>query len=162
MKRTLIKFWSKRAVIGLFSGVVLLVGLSACAHRAPGARSENSAADVAKFREKMIERISTQLELNADQKQKLGVLADRLQEQRMALRGQSPDSRAALQALVKDDKFDRSRAQALVSEKTAAISNKSPEVISAMGDFYDSLSSAQQQKVRDFMIRGGRHWGGRG
>jgi periplasmic protein CpxP/Spy len=162
MKRSLLKFWSKRAVIGLFSGVVVLGGLSACAHRPPGSGAQHTAADVAKFREKMIERVSTQLELNADQKQKLGVLAERLQEQRMALRGQSSDPKAEFQTLISGDKFDRSRAQALVGEKTAAISTKSPEVVAAMGDFYDALNVSQQQKVRDFMQRRGRHWGGRG
>jgi hypothetical protein len=36
------------------------------------------------------------------------------------------------------------------------LQNKSPEVIAALADFYDSLNPAQQQKVRDFMEhRGG-------
>ena len=162
MKRTLLKFWTQRAVVGLFSGVVLFGGLSACAHRGQGPGAQHSAADVSKFREKMIERVSSQLELNTDQKQKLGVLADKLQEQRLALKGKSTDPRAELQGLISGEKFDRSRAQALVGEKTAAIATKSPEVVAAMGDFYDGLSPVQQQKVRDFMQRGGRHWGGRG
>jgi periplasmic protein CpxP/Spy len=162
MKRSLLKFWSKRAVVGLFSGVVLLGGLSACAHRAPGGGAQHSAADVAKFREKMIERVSSQLELNGDQKQKLSVLADKLQEQRLALKGKSVDPRTDLQGLISGEKFDRRRAQDMITEKTAAIASKSPEVVSAMGDFYDALNAAQQQKVRDFMQRGGRHWGRHG
>jgi periplasmic protein CpxP/Spy len=162
MKRSLFKFWSTRAVVGLFSGVVLLGGMSACAHRPHGSGEQHSSADVAKFREKMIERVSAQLELNADQKLKLGVLADKLQEQRLALKGKSSDSRAEMQSLISTEKFDRSRAQAIVGEKTAAISSKSPEVVAAMGDFYDGLNAVQQQKVRDFLQRGGRRWGGRG
>ena len=162
MKRSLFKFWSTRAVVGLFSGVVLLGGLSACAHRPHGSGTQHSAADVAKFREKMLERVSAQLELNADQKLKLGVLADKLQEQRLALKGKTSDPRAEMQALISSDKFDRSRAHTLVGEKTAAITTKSPEVVAAMGDFFDGLNAVQQQKVRDFLQRGGRHWGGRG
>jgi hypothetical protein len=40
-----------------------------------------------------------------------------------------------------------------VTEKTSALQLKSPEVIAALGDFYDSLNPTQQQKVRDFMAR---------
>ena len=56
-----------------------------------------------------------------------------------------------MEALVAGDKFDRARAQALVTEKAGAITSKSPEVIAAAGDFFDSLTPAQQAKVRDFM-----------
>jgi Spy/CpxP family protein refolding chaperone len=64
-----------------------------------------------------------------------------------------------VQALVAGEKFDRARAQALVSEKTAAVNAKSPEVIAALGDFYDSLNPTQQAKVREFMQhRNGRWW----
>jgi hypothetical protein len=79
------------------------------------------------------------------------VLADKLQEQRAALKGKTVNPRAEVEALVAGDKFDRARAQALVTEKTAAITGKSPEVIAAAGDFYDSLTPAQQTKVREFM-----------
>lgn len=127
------------------------------AHTTPlGAGAQHSAADGAKFREKMIERVTAQLEVNADQKLKLSGLADKLQEQRLALKGQSSDPRSEMQSLTSSDKFDRSRAQAIVGEKTAAISLKSPEVVAALGDFYDGLSTVQQRKVRDFLQRGSR------
>jgi periplasmic protein CpxP/Spy len=159
MKRSVFRNWSQRALIGLFSGAVLLGGLSACAHRSNGPGGGDHRADVAKFRERMIERVSGQLELSSDQKQKLGVLADKMQEQRLALKGKATDPRSDVQALISGDKFDRVRAQALVGEKTAALTTKSPEVVAAMGDFYDSLNATQQQKVRDFVQRGGRRWG---
>ena len=43
--------------------------------------------------------------------------------------------------------------------KTAAVQSKSPELIAAVGDFYDSLRPEQQQKVREFMQRGRHGWG---
>jgi len=89
------------------------------------------------------------------------VLGDKLHEQRIAMVGASKDPRADLKALVAGDKFDKARAQALVTEKTGAITSKSPEVIAAMADFYDSLNPAQQQKVREFMDKRGR-WYHRG
>ena len=42
-----------------------------------------------------------------------------------------------------------------MQQKTDALRSGSPEVIAALGDFYDSLNPAQQQKVRDFMSRRG-------
>jgi Spy/CpxP family protein refolding chaperone len=64
-----------------------------------------------------------------------------------------------MKALVAADKFDRSRAQALITEKTTVLQTKSPEVIASLADFYDSLNPAQQKKVRDYMDgRGHRFW----
>lgn len=147
------KPWIKRTLVGLFGATILVGGLTACGHRAHsgGMGAEQSA----EFRGKMVERVSSKLDLNADQKQRLTVLADKLNEQRAALMGKTPDPRADVQALVAGDKFDRTRAQTLVQEKTAALNTKSPEVIAAMGDFYDSLNPAQQTKVREFMQKRG-------
>jgi Spy/CpxP family protein refolding chaperone len=75
--------------------------------------------------------------------------------------GQAKDPRAEIKALVAGDKFDKARAQSLVTEKTTVLQAGSPEVIAALADFYDSLNPTQQQKVRDFMDRRGR-WFHRG
>ncbi|MBX3655763.1 MAG: Spy/CpxP family protein refolding chaperone [Ramlibacter sp.] len=150
--------WIKRTLFGLFGASLLVGGLSACSHRHDGHGWQMSAEDQARFRGKMIDRVSAKLDLNEDQKQRLGVLADKLQAQRAALKGTTTDPRAEIQALVKGDKFDRSRAQALVAEKTAAITAQSPEVIAALGDFYDSLKPEQQAKVRDLMQRRHGFW----
>ena len=72
-----------------------------------------------------------------------------------------------MQELVKGERFDRARAQTLVDEKTQAARAAAPQVIAAMGDFYDSLKPEQQAKVRTFLERGpgrgfmggGRHHG---
>ncbi|MET4576703.1 Spy/CpxP family protein refolding chaperone [Ottowia thiooxydans] len=149
------KSWIKRTLFGVVGASILLGGLTACGTRGEG-RWQTSAEDSAKFRGKMIERVSSKLDLNADQKQRLTVVADKLHAQRTALMGSSANPRADITALVAGEKFDRTRAQALVTEKTAALNSQSPEVITALGDFYDSLNPAQQQKVRDFMNRRSR------
>ena len=104
----------------------------------------------AEWRGRMVERVAGKLDLNAEQKAKLTVLSDKLHAQRLAVRG-STDPRAEVQSLVAGATFDRAKAQALVQQKTDAVRTGSPEVIAAMGDFYDSLNPAQQQQVRDFM-----------
>jgi len=149
----------KRGLIGLLGTTVLLGGLSACAGRQEhgwgGPMNEQRSAE---FRGKMIEKVGKKLELNEQQKQLLSVLSDKLQEQRKALLASGADPRAEIQALVAGTQFDRTKAQALVTEKTEALRSKSPEVIAAAADFFDALNPAQQQQVRDFMQHRGGRW----
>jgi len=154
-KGDIMKTWIKRSLAGLFGAAIVVGSLGACSHRSEGARWNASPEESAAMRSKMIERVSGKLDLDAAQKAKLEVLAAKLHEQRSALVGSTQNPRAEMQALVAGDKFDRTRAQTLVAEKTAALNSKSPEVVAALGDFYDSLNAAQQQKVRDFMQRRG-------
>ena len=142
--------WIQRAWIGLASISVLAGGLAACGHR-PHHAGPASPEQVAEWRGKAVERVSRKLELTAEQRQKLDVLADKLVAQRSALMGQGPSPRADMQALVAGEKFDRARAQSLFDEKTRALQHSGPEVITALADFYDSLQPAQQAQLRAFM-----------
>ena len=49
------------------------------------------------------------------------------------------------------EKFDRARALNLIDEKTRVVQVSSPEVITALADFYDSLNPTQQAEVRERM-----------
>ncbi|HSV46650.1 MAG TPA: Spy/CpxP family protein refolding chaperone [Ramlibacter sp.] len=153
--------WIKRTLFTLFGASLVVGGLTACGHRYEHHGSwQMNTEEAAKFRGRMVDKVASRLDLNDDQKKKLTVLGEKLHAQRVALAGQGADPRAQVKALVAGDKFDRAKAQALVSEKTAALNAGSPEVIAAAGDFYDSLRPAQQEKVREFMQR--RHGWRRG
>jgi Spy/CpxP family protein refolding chaperone len=146
------KTWIKRTLAGLFGATVLLGGIAACSHHPHGhgwrALSEQDAAEM---KARLVDRAAGRLDLDEAQKAKLGVLADKLREQRNALVAGTPDPRAELQSLVAGSTFDRAKAQALVEAKTGAISARSPDVIAAAADFYDSLKPEQQAKVRELM-----------
>jgi len=136
-----------------------------------GPRSE---ADMQKMRERMVERVSTQLELDAAQKGRLVKMFEAMDAQRSAMAGNPPPKAGEpgqpggrrgpggpgllppqqMQELIKGDRFDRARAQALVDEKAQAARTAAPQVIAAMADFYDSLKPEQQAKVRTFLERG--------
>jgi len=58
--------------------------------------------------------------------------------------------------------IDTIAAQALLEGKTRAVQAQGPKVIAAMADFYDSLTPAQQAKVRERMDKGGHRGWGRG
>ena len=154
------KPWIKRTLIGLTSVTVLLGGLAACGHRGDHARGWSDER-ITEVRGKVIEKVSSKLDLNTDQKAKLGVLADQMIASRKAFRGNS-DPRTDIQALIAGDKFDRSRAQQLLDQKLQAAQGNGPQMLAAFGDFYDSLNPEQQKQVRERLERRGHGWWGRG
>ena len=157
------KRWINRPLAGIFGASLLFGGIAACSHAAHhGPGWQMSEADAAKWRERIVDRATDKLALDAAQKQRLATLVDKVHEQRKALAASTPDPRAELQSLVKDPTFDRSRAQALVDGKLGVLREASPQVIAAAADFYDALKPEQQQKVREFMNRSGGRWGRHG
>jgi protein CpxP len=154
------KRWIRRTLIGVFGASVLFGGVAACSHRYHHGYGWQgmSDEDAAKYKERMVDRIGSRLALDDAQKAKLGALADQLRAQRQALTA-GADPRTEIQSLLAGNTFDRAKAQAFIDAKTGAIQTKSPELIAAIGDFYDSLRPEQQQKVRDFMSRGRHGWG---
>ena len=149
--------WIRRSLFGAAGLALVAASVGGCAYQR-GDWHGNSA----EFRAKMVERVGGKLDLDAAQKQKLAVLAEKLQAQREALRAGN-DPRAQFRQLFAGDKLDQAGAARLIDEKTAAVKTGSPEVIAAAADFFDNLRPDQQQKVREFMDRRGRgHWGRHG
>jgi Spy/CpxP family protein refolding chaperone len=152
-----VKTWLKRTLVGIVGAFALLGGIAACTHHHHRhGWHAMSDEDAAKFKARIVERAGSKLELDEAQKAKLGTLVDKMREQRNAFVGEggaAGDPRAQLQALVAGSTFDRAKAQALVQAKTGAVQSKSPEVIAALGDFYDSLKPEQQAKVREYLAR---------
>ncbi|MFM2120570.1 MAG: hypothetical protein RL722_2038, partial [Pseudomonadota bacterium] len=100
-----------------------------------------------------------ELALDATQQRNLGVLLDKLAEQRKALQGQDSDPRSRVNQLLAGSSLDRRGAQALVDQKLAVVQTAAPTLIGAFGDFFDSLKPEQQQKVGQWLAhRGGHRW----
>lgn len=154
------KPWIKRSLIALASVTVVLGGLAACGHRGDHARGWSDER-VAEVRGKVIDKVSSKLDLNADQKAKLGVLADQMIASRKAFRGDT-DPRTDIQSLIAGDKFDRNKAQQLLDQKLQVAQGNGPQMLAAFGDFYDSLNPEQQKQVREKLERRGHGWWGRG
>ena len=155
------KSWIKRSLIALTSATVVFGGLTACGSHGDHARGW-SEERVSEMRGKAVKKISSKLELNAVQKSKLYVLADELVASRKSVRGEPGDFRSDLQALIAADKFDRSKAQQMLDQKTQALQGSGPKVLVAFADFYDSLDPAQQKQVREKLERRGHGWWSRG
>lgn len=155
------KHWIKRTFIGALGAALLVGGLAGCGSRGGHHGEGWSAERVTQMRGKVVDRISSKLELNDLQKQKLGALADEIIASRMAFKGKDADPRTELKAVIAGDKFDRTRAQALLDQKTQVVQGNGPKMIAAMADFYDSLNPAQQKQVRDRLEHRGGKGGGR-
>lgn len=118
-----------------------------------------SEADQVKHRTRMLDRATKELQLDAAQQQRLGVLLDKMQARHQAMMGpaggKSPQDQMQdkAQAVIAGDRFDRDAAQALVDERTQSLKAGSADIIAAAGDFFDSLKPEQQAKVRDFLKR---------
>ena len=122
----LMKPWINKTLIGLFGVAVLAGGLSACNHSHHGFGANASAEDIAKFRGKIIDRVASKLEFDEAQKMNLSRVADTFQAQRAAMMAQDIKPRAELKTLIAGEKFDRTRAQTLITEKTTQVQTKSP------------------------------------
>lgn len=152
------KTWIRRSLLGALGASLAVGALTACSHR-PG-WGGHSAEDSARRQEWVVERVTRKLELDAAQQEKLRALAATLQAERAAFHAQG-DPRSQMRALVAGERFDRAQAQAMAEKASEAIRTRSPAVIAAFGDFYDSLNPAQQAQVRERMERR-RGWWRRG
>ena len=155
------KIWTKRSLIALTSVTVLLGGLTACSHRGDHSRSGGGEERTTEMRGKMVNRISSKLDLNAEQKAKLHTLADQMIATRKAVRGDT-DPRADMQSLIAGSQFDRVKAQQMLDQKLQAAKDNGPQMLNAFGDFYDSLNPEQQKQVRERLEKRRHGWGGRG
>ena len=149
------KTWIRRTLIGLASATALFGGLAAWAGHSHG---QFWHGDAVERQARMVDFASRKLDLDAAQKAKLEALAATLQAQRKALVADGSNPRAELQQLIAGASFDRTQAGALLQAKVSAVQLKSPELINAFGDFYDSLRPDQQGKLREALARG-RHGG---
>lgn len=157
------KTWIRRSLIGLFGlfgAVAVFGGVAACSgHGHPSHEwHAMSDADATQMKARLVDKAASRLDLDGTQKQRLAVLADRLQDQHKALIGGGGDPRAALQALVAGPQFDRARAQALLAAKTQAVQERGPAVVEALADFYDSLRPEQQQRLRELTTKRQHGW----
>ncbi len=158
------KTWIKRTLIGLAATATLLGGFAAYAHREHG-RSFGphlgwktvSAAEAAPLQGRLIERAASKLDLDATQKARLAALTDRLRETRNAMVATSADPREEFKAAIAGNAFDRGRVNTLVQAQLATAGARSPALINAAADFYDSLRPAQQAELREMLARGREH-----
>lgn len=95
-----------------------------------------------------IEKLGKELNLNEAQTAKLNTVTETLRKGRETMRSKHDETRKTALALLDQPKLDRQRALGLVQQTTRDFNDHAPEMIAAAADFFDSLTPAQQQKLR--------------
>lgn len=152
--KIMMKTWLKRTLLGVAVSTALLGSLAAYSAEGGGFHhGPPSAEEMAQHEAMMLTHIGKTLSLDANQAAKLKTLADQLHAQHAAMMGGAVNPHERMKALIAGNTFDRAGAQQLVNEKVQQIQTNSPALITAAGDFFDSLTAAQQQQVRDFAAK---------
>jgi len=130
-----------RYIVAILGAVGIAVAVAACGHHAREHESGEYAV-------RHIEKLGKELNLNEAQTAKLNAVTATLRKGRETMRAKHDETRKAALALLDQPKFDQQRALGLVQQATRDINEHAPEVIAVVGDFYDSLTPVQQQKLR--------------
>jgi len=109
--------------------------------------------------EHLADRLGSRLDLNDEQREHLKTLLALLQRQRTLIKGESLLDE--VKGLMAGSTLDRAAAQALVDARIQALQAAGPQLIAALGDFYDALDADQQQALR-FVLRLRGRFAGRG
>ena len=135
----------RKIIIGAITVTTITVGASAFAGRGDG-----------DHKERMIERISSKLELTDTQSAALQKFAEELTETRELMRGNGTDLRTEMISLMEADAFDQGKALTMINDRTSAIQANAPELVAAAAVFFDGLSAEQKAQVQEFTEKRGR------
>ena len=97
----------------------------------------------------MVEEIQEELELNEAQLAKLNKLKDVALAARKSLKDDHQTHHQQITKLLSEPTLDQTKLQAMVDNKLQFFTSQSPVFIAALADFYDSLTTEQQQEVRE-------------
>jgi len=131
-----------RYIAAILGAVGIAVAVAGCGH---GYRHH----EPGDYAVRHIERLGKELNLNEAQTAKLNAVTETLRKGRDTMRAKHDEKQKEVLALLDQPKLDRQRALGLVQQTTRDINDHAPEMIAAMGDFYDSLTPLQQQKLRE-------------
>jgi Spy/CpxP family protein refolding chaperone len=134
----------KRAIIIITSGVLLIGGVAACKHKMHSASAEERG-------EWVVEKVSEKLELNDNQRVKLVAVKDEFLDMRKTIRSDRTQTRAEVLDMLKQPTLDREKMNAIVSQKIATINARSPAIVDAIGNFFDSLDDSQRAELSEFI-----------
>ena len=134
----------KRTIVIITAGTLLIGGVAACKHKMHSASAEERG-------EWVVDKVSKELELNDSQRIKLVEVKDQFIAVRKSMRSDREEVRKEVLAMLKQPTMDREKVNAMVNQKIAMVSEKSPSIIDAIGNFYDSLDDSQRAELSEFI-----------
>jgi len=147
---------TKKIVLGTLISIVTLGGL--ITYAAPGQHCGKFAGMNSDKAEFMVNRITSKLDLNTQQKLNLVNLKDTILEQKQKHKGENP--RDILKTLLADPVLDEATILSIAKERTTAMNQAIPQVVSALATFTNSLSNEQRAEIIEMTERFSKHRSG--
>ena len=135
------------------TGIALLTtSIVACNRGTPEERSE-----------RIVQKVTEELALTETQQTRLSDVKNEFLDMRKTMRSNREQTQTDIQAMLKQPTLDRNKANSIVNQHIETIHSRSPAIIDAIGNFYDSLDDAQRAELREFIEdkmehRHGRHF----
>ena len=95
----------------------------------------------------MAKKVAWELDLNEEQRDELDAFRWTLVDNIKTMREQRPDA-DEIQAVL-GDQFDSEKALSMLDQRLQHVKERAPEVVSAFGEFYDSLDAEQKLQVAE-------------
>lgn len=108
--------------------------------------------------ERMVERISDRLDLNAGQREKLEVIKDALMASRQELHQEREKVMNQVITEVQKPQMEASRIMDLIDERKARVDDIAPRLLEPIVEFHNSLDDKQRGKIVN-LLEAMRDWG---
>ncbi len=141
---------TKRTIIYMTGIALLTTSIVACNRSTPAERGE-----------RMVEKVTEELELTATQQDRLSEVKNEFLDMRKTMQSNREQTKTDIQALLKQPTLDRNKANSIVNQHIETIHSRSPAIIDAIGNFYDSLDDTQRAELREFIEDKMEHHHGR-
>ncbi len=105
----------------------------------------------------VVDEVTEELELTEPQQVKLQELRVEVAATHKAAKQKLRDSKGQFHALFEATTLDQGEAVTLVSSHTQFIDDRAPVIAAAFGNFYDSLTTHQQNEIRGFLRKHNKH-----
>ena len=135
---------SRRIIMYTIGGTLLTATVVACNHGMRFGTAEERG-------DWLVEKVTKELELDAAQKSNLVGVKNEFLSLRADLRDDRSQMKTEVLAMLQQPLLDRDKVNAIVNERIATINTRSPVIIDAVADFYDSLDDAQRSELREFI-----------
>lgn len=146
---------TKKFIIGTLISVVTLGGL--VTYASAGKHCGERGGMHGKKAEFMIKRISSKLDLNDAQKQKLEAVKTTMMEQMKSHQENHPKQK--IKELLSAPKLDQEKAVSMVNERSEKMKQAAPKMIATIAEFTDSLNAEQRAEMQKMMEKFGKHRG---
>ena len=131
---------TKRTIIYITGIALITTSIAACNRGTPEERGD-----------RIVQKVSEELELTETQQTRLTEVKNEFIELRKTMRSNREQTKTDLQAMLKQPTLDRTKANSIVNQHIETIHSRSPVIIDAIGNFYDSLDDTQRAELREFI-----------